>query len=112
MSIRRLLISIALAASTPVATDDNWPQFRGAGASGISPIAGPLQWDVPASRNVRWKVPVPGLGHSSPVIWGDRVFVTTAVPVEGGVERLKTGLYGDIDPINYTDVLLWIILRL
>src|SRR5687768_7986013 len=110
MSIRRLLICIVLAASTPVAADDNWPQFRGASASGVSPIAGPLQWNVPASRNVRWKVPIAGLGHSSPVIWGNRVFITTAVPVEGGDERLKTGLYGDIGPVEETAEYRWLVL--
>jgi outer membrane protein assembly factor BamB len=58
----------------------HWPSFRGPNASGIADGAQPpLSWDVPTSRNLVWKVALPGLGHSSPVIWGDRVFVTTAV---------------------------------
>src|SRR5688572_19479755 len=101
MSIRSLVIFIVLVASAvapavAIAADENWPQFRGPAASGISPTAGPLEWDVKTPKNVRWKTAVPGLGHSSPVVWGDRIFLTTAVPVEGGDESLKTGLYGDI----------------
>src|SRR5687768_4952473 len=95
MCIVLLLSLSAVTAAAAAAADENWPQFRGAGAAGVSEAAGPLQWDVAASKNVRWKVPIPGLGHSSPVIWGGRIFITTAVPVEGGDEQLKTGLYGD-----------------
>ena len=110
MSIRGLLISIVLAISTLARADDNWPQFRGAGASGVSPTAGPLQWDVPASKNVRWKIPIPGLGHSAPVIWDDRVFLTTAIAVQGGDDRLKTGLYGDIAPVEEQAEYRWLVL--
>jgi outer membrane protein assembly factor BamB len=59
----------------------NWPQFRGRAASGVADgEKPPLRWsvDVPPV-NVRWKTAIPGLGHSSPVVWGDRLFVTTAV---------------------------------
>ncbi len=58
----------------------NWPSFRGPNASGVAGGADPpVSWDAASSMNVKWKTPIPGLGHSSPVIWGDRVFVTTAV---------------------------------
>jgi len=58
---------------------DQWGQWRGPLATGVAPRADPpLTWSE--ASNVRWKVPVPGLGHSSPIVWGDRVFVTTAVP--------------------------------
>jgi outer membrane protein assembly factor BamB len=57
-----------------------WPSFRGPGASGVADDQGlPVEWNVRTGKNVRWKAAVPGLGHSSPVVWGDRVFVTTAV---------------------------------
>jgi outer membrane protein assembly factor BamB len=57
-----------------------WPQWRGPHANGISRTAmPPLEWSE--SKNIRWKVPIPGRGASTPVIWGDRLFVTTAVPV-------------------------------
>src|SRR5437762_11883140 len=73
----------------------NWPQFRGAGASGVSAgPATPTEWDVTSGKNVKWKAPVPGLGYSCPVIWGDRLFVTTAVK-EGEEQKVRVGLYGD-----------------
>ena len=57
---------------------DDWPQFRGPTGDGISDARGvPLTWSD--TENVAWKVPVPGLGRSSPVVLGDRVWVTTAV---------------------------------
>jgi outer membrane protein assembly factor BamB len=58
----------------------SWPQFRGEGASGVASGAHPpLHWALDPPQNLKWKVEIPGLGHSSPVVWGDRVFVTTAV---------------------------------
>lgn len=58
----------------------NWPQFRGRYASGVAEgEKPPLEWNVEAGTGVKWKTPIPGLGHSSPIVWGDRVFVTTAV---------------------------------
>jgi len=78
-----------------VAGDINWPQFRGPDASGVADgYKRPTEWDVSAGKNVKWKTAIPGLGHSSPVIWGDRVFVTTAVSSKGE-SFLKVGLYGE-----------------
>ena len=55
-----------------------WPQWRGPGSSGVSPETGiPAEWST--SRNIAWKTPISGRGHSSPIIWGDRIFLTTAV---------------------------------
>jgi outer membrane protein assembly factor BamB len=57
---------------------ENWPQFRGAGGSGVVEASKlPTEWS--ADKNVRWKVEVPGVAWSSPIIWGDKVFVTTAI---------------------------------
>src|SRR6185295_16607357 len=59
----------------------NWPSFRGPAASGVADGTNPpIAWDVEKSTNIKWKVEIPGMGFSSPVVWGDRVFVTTAVP--------------------------------
>lgn len=78
----------------------NWPSFRGPQASGIAEgYATPVKWNVEKSENLLFKTPIPGLGHSSPVIWGDRVCVTTAVSGKADPE-LKVGLYGDIDPVQ------------
>ncbi|HSD27558.1 MAG TPA: ankyrin repeat domain-containing protein, partial [Vicinamibacteria bacterium] len=72
-----------------------WPAFRGQDASGIGDGQGaPLTWSVPEGRNLRFKTPVPGIALSSPVIWGDRIFVTTAVSASGD-KTFRTGLYGD-----------------
>jgi outer membrane protein assembly factor BamB len=76
----------------------NWPQFRGIDASGVADGQDPpVTWDVKTGANVLWKTPIPGLGHSCPVIWGDRVFLTTAV---GGNTELKTGNYGDPSSVD------------
>jgi outer membrane protein assembly factor BamB len=64
----------------------NWPQWRGPSSHGVSPESGlPTTWS--ASENIAWKVPLAGLGASSPIVWGDRVFVTSQVgngPVAAG----------------------------
>lgn len=79
----------------------DWPQFRGPGATGIAPgPAPPLEWDGESGHNVLWQAPIPGLAHSSPVVWGDRVFLTTAVDEKSYDGDLKIGLYGDITPVN------------
>ena len=78
----------------------NWPQFRGTGARGVADRQSPpVRWDVPANENVLWKTSVPGLGHSCPVVWQDRVFLTTAI---SGKEPgdIKIGNYGDVDSVE------------
>jgi outer membrane protein assembly factor BamB len=70
-----------------------WPSFRGPGGSGDGQGA-PTAWDVAAGRNVRFRTPIPGLGLSSPVVWGERIFVTTAVSAKDD-RTFRTGLYGD-----------------
>ena len=72
--------------------DRYWPQWRGPHGSGVSRSANPpIEWSE--AKNIRWKVEVPGRGSSSPVVWGDRVFVTTAVPlgVEGDAQHAPRG---------------------
>ena len=64
-----------MAASTSAG---EWPQFRGPGNAGVLDEAKlPDEWS--AKKNVTWKVKVPGYGWSSPIVWGDKVFVTTAI---------------------------------
>jgi outer membrane protein assembly factor BamB len=72
-----------------------WPGFRGAGLAGVGDGQGaPTSWDVAAGRNLRFRTPLPGLGLSSPIVWGNRIFVTTAVG-ERDDGTFRTGLYGD-----------------
>jgi len=77
----------------------HWPQFRGAGASGVARGAVPSKWDATTGENIKWKTAIPGLGHSSPIIWGDKLFVTTAISGMKNPE-LKVGLYGNIAPVQ------------
>src|SRR5678810_264878 len=77
----KLLFGLALCLATAsVAPSQNWPSFRGQNGAGIGDgSALPTAWDAEKSINILWKTPIPGLGHSSPIVWGDRIFVTTAV---------------------------------
>lgn len=78
----------------------NWPQFRGPHASGIADRQDlPTQWDVHTGDNVRWKTDIPGLGHSCPVVWGDRIFVTTAISGDPD-PKIRTGNYGDVESVD------------
>ncbi len=64
-----------------LAAGSNWPQWRGPESTGISPEKNlPLAWS--STKNVQWKTPIVGRGHSSPIVWGNRVFLTTAVEGE------------------------------
>jgi outer membrane protein assembly factor BamB len=70
-----------------VAADDYWPGFRGPTGQGISTETGlPLKWSK--TENVAWKTPIPGEGWSSPIVWGDRIFVTTATDKGAGCHVL------------------------
>ncbi|HSR68448.1 MAG TPA: PQQ-binding-like beta-propeller repeat protein [Acidobacteriota bacterium] len=98
----------------PVVRDEArpWPSFRGPGASGVADGQGvPLQWSVKDDRNILWKTPVDGIANSSPVIWGDRVFVTTAVSTSGDA-TFRTGLYGDVESVDDLSVHTWKVLCL
>jgi outer membrane protein assembly factor BamB len=90
----------------------NWPQFRGSGAAGIADGQfPPTGFDVPKGQNVRWKTPIPGLGHSCPVVWGDHVYLTTAVSGDPKA-TLRPGQYGDFDSVNDPTVHTWLVLCL
>ncbi|MGI8602470.1 MAG: PQQ-binding-like beta-propeller repeat protein [Verrucomicrobiales bacterium] len=94
------LLLASAAFSAEQSSDGNWPSFRGPHASGVAEGGSPpLHWDVKGGRNILWKTKIPGLGHSSPVIWGERIYLTTAVNASDAAE-LKVGLYGDIEPAD------------
>ncbi len=104
----------ALISTAAIAEGDarNWPSFRGPGAGGLALDAKlPATWDVESGDNIAWKTPVPGLGHSSPVVWGDRIFLTTAVD-DAGESSLKVGLYGEIKPVKKEGQISWTVLAL
>ncbi|MDT7603082.1 MAG: hypothetical protein QOF61_1079, partial [Acidobacteriota bacterium] len=98
----RLILCAALqltlaATASAQSRADNWSSFRGEHAAGVARGENlPETWDAQKGANVKWKTPIPGLAHSSPVVWGDRVFVTTAVSSRGG-DSFRHGLFGDGD---------------
>jgi outer membrane protein assembly factor BamB len=83
-SVRRATLAIVgaalIAATVPAGSapgDTFWPYWRGPAADGMAVGDAPVTWS--ATQNVRWKTDIPGLGNSSPIVWGDFVFVTTAI---------------------------------
>ena len=91
MSTLRLafVVSCLQAATAAPETLVNWPQFRGADGAGVADSSTlPARWS--ATENVAWSADLPGRGWSSPIVWGDRVYVTTAVNA-GGFKAASTG---------------------
>lgn len=102
-----LLLLIATATSA-----ENWPSFRGPSASGVAARQHlPASWDVRKGTGVLWKTAIPGLAHSSPIVWGNRVFVTTAVSSRPNA-TFKRGLYGEGTASDDTSVQQWKLLCL
>jgi outer membrane protein assembly factor BamB len=107
----------AVAAETPAkqvaastAKTVNWPGFRGENRSGVGDGAEPpVEFDIASGRGVAWKADLPGLGNSSPVVWGDRVYVTTAVAA-GGSKPLKTGPTGSGEEVEENVEHRWLVL--
>jgi outer membrane protein assembly factor BamB len=76
----------------------NWPSFRGIEATGVADGQyPPIQWDAEKGANIAWKTAIPGLANSSPIVWGDQIFVTTAISSDPE-SKLRHGLYGDVKP--------------
>ncbi len=85
----------------------NWPSFRGPNTSGVADGQfPPTAWNAEKGVNVLWKTPIPGFGHSSPVVWDDRVFITTAVSGDPKAKP-RVGLYGDVDSVNDKTTHTW-----
>lgn len=88
-----LLSILALASGARAAGPDEWPQFRGPAASGVADQSTlPERWSN--TENVAWSIEVPGRGWSSPIVWRDRVFVTSAIS-PGAFKPPSTGIYGN-----------------
>src|SRR5215467_15064137 len=109
------LPSVALASRfNPARPEQNWPAFRGPGAQGIAdgfPTRADWNADAAAGKlsGVLWRVDVPGLGHSSPIVWGDNIFVATAVRLSGKAP-LRIGYYGDVKAAPDNDEQKWVVL--
>ncbi len=94
--IPRLVLSAFVLAVTSAVAAENWPQFHGLGGRGVSASPAPTTWKVESRENIRWISAIPGLGHSSPIIWGRHLYLTTA-DRPGPPAKIKTGLYGSGD---------------
>ncbi|HEX8029143.1 MAG TPA: PQQ-binding-like beta-propeller repeat protein, partial [Vicinamibacterales bacterium] len=97
----RAIVRNAGPANTPLTTAASsaadWPSFRGREAAGVSDKQNlPDMWDPKTGSNILWKATIPGLAHSSPAVWGDTIFVTSAISGREGA-TFKPGLYGDGD---------------
>lgn len=102
------------AAALASKTEQNWPAFRGPGALGIADgFPTRVSWNADATAGklagVLWRSEIPGLAHSSPIIWGDRIFVGTAVRLSGKAP-LRIGYYGDIKAAQDNDEQKWMVL--
>lgn len=113
MTTRRTLLH-HLTALPALAAD--WPAFRGPGHAGLAPGKLPTEWNCdPAAgpdKNIAWKTPLPGIGHASPILLGDRIYLLTAEGDDPAQRTLKLGLYGDIKPADDNGVQTWFLLCL
>ena len=89
--LRAAIVCHMLLIGTRRVATGNWPGWRGDGQGVSTEKNLPLKWSE--RENVKWKTPIPGAGHSSPIVWGNRVFVTTAVAEDPGVESFRGGVY-------------------
>jgi len=107
-------ISLTTVAKPPAKPDpadakNTWPSFRGPQASGVSEGQNlPDQWNAKSGENILWRIPIPGLAHSSPVVWGNRIFVTSAISTDPKA-TFRPGLYGDGDASKDRTIHRWVI---
>jgi outer membrane protein assembly factor BamB len=92
-----LLFSLAGWSITVAAPPGNWPSFRGPQAAGVADgMQLPDRWDGAHGDSITWKRLIPGLAHSSPIVWGQQLFVTTSISSLGEA-TFKHGLFGEGD---------------
>ncbi|HZM85694.1 MAG TPA: PQQ-binding-like beta-propeller repeat protein [Blastocatellia bacterium] len=99
-------------ASAAKTATGSWPSFRGQQASGIAEHQNlPDRWDGTKGENILWRTPIPGLAHSSPVVWGNQIFVTSASSSDPKA-TFRPGLYGDGDASKDRSAHRWMIYAL
>jgi outer membrane protein assembly factor BamB len=119
MSLRHIVLTLSavllvpsILAQGPSAANSNWPSFRGDHASGVADNQNlPERWDGERGMNIKWKARIPGLAHSSPVVWGNALFVTTAVSSRSDA-TFRRGLFGDGDASSDRSRHQWKVYRL
>jgi outer membrane protein assembly factor BamB len=96
----------------PNTPNGSWPSFRGREASGVAEQQNlPDRWDGKKGENILWRTPIPGLAHSSPVVWGNRIFVTSASSSDPKA-TFRPGLYGDGDASKDRSNHRWVVYAL
>jgi outer membrane protein assembly factor BamB len=102
-----LIINFGCNQNSDVNIERQWSSYRGYYSSGVLDNTSiPSQWNIKEGINIKWKVDIPGLGLSSPVIWGDKLFITSAIS-DSDTTVLKTGEYVSSDPVNDESVHDW-----
>lgn len=105
--LKRITVFCLCLSFAGAAHAQNWPSFRGERASGVADgQSTPTSWNAEKSLNILWKTPVPGLAHSSPIVWGNRIFVTTAISSDPNT-YFRHGLYGAGDSAADTTKHTW-----
>jgi len=97
-----VLLAGSVTTSAPAAPRPgvDWPQFRGIAAAGIAEgFSLPATWNAATGTNIIWKTPIPGLGLSSPIVWGDDLFLSTSISGKSDA-NLKVGYYGNITSVE------------
>lgn len=90
----------------------SWPSFRGPNASGVADGQNlPEEWNAKTGQNILWRTPIPGLAHSSPIVWGNRIYVTSAVSSDPKA-TFRPGLYGDGDASKDRSTHKWMLYAL
>ena len=105
-SLGAVFVSVSILAPLGPLYGGDWPSFRGPGARGVADGESlPASWDVATGQNIRWKATIPGVGHSSPVIWKDRLFLISAVGPEKPElllgKRGGSDIAGDMTPHSW-----------
>jgi outer membrane protein assembly factor BamB len=114
LRVTTLVVLVMTGVSAQPATE-HWPSFRGLRASGVSETATPpVRWDLSTAANTAWRTAIPGLGHSSPIVWGSRIYLTTAISADAAAQRLSLGDSDSagIDPANDLVAHRWQLLAL
>src|SRR5437016_5710468 len=86
---KQLLLFVGFLLPAFAAGPDDWPRWRGPYDNGMARGDAPVEWSD--TRNIAWKLAVPGKGNSSPVVWGDKLFLTTAVPMQAAKTPSSNG---------------------
>jgi outer membrane protein assembly factor BamB len=94
--------------------EQNWPQFRGPNSQGVADgFPTSATWKIASGTEkpagLLWRTEIPGLGHSSPIIWKDQIYMATAIP-KSGKPSLRIGYYGDIKPAKDDEEQRWVVM--